>query len=637
MLAPMDDLRGAYASGVRARLRALGLHGWIRLGLGTLGFLAVLVAVGIVLSPLFVDLKTLGGHDWDEMQAQRYLAIKSLLKFHQFPFWNPYACGGFDAWGNIQGDTNVVSPWFLAYLVLPLNLALRVEVVGIVLISALGTWLWAGRFTRSAALRAFVCVVFVVNGRWALQAATGHAWHLYYAWMPLTLYFHDSAMGATPSAPIRYRGVVYCGICIALMVYSGAIYPLPHTALLLGLYALVLAISWRTPKPLLIGILAGAIGFGLSAPKLLPVLENVARFPRLVESPEAIDLHAFVQMLIAPHQDVGSRPAQIPMWGWHEYGMYIGGTATVTVLGAMLFVRGARERALLIASVAALLLGFGAFDEWSPWTILHAHLPIFKSQHVPSRWLYPWILLGATLAASVGERFLAAVARRRQTFRLGAEILLLVPVCCIGYDIAISANLPMQHSFWMELPTVRESIANYHQEARVPQELKYRVSDYGPPALPATMANVGVIECTLHAGLNVWARDSAGHAVGAGARGRGDADYKGEAYLASGAGKAQVVSFTPNAVIVEVEGAAPGDVLVLNQNWDPGWKVNGDTVLNHEDAVATTVQAGHENGRFEFRFRSHRFVVSSLIGLVTIALIAGVGRYRRRPARPQPG
>src|SRR5262245_32035241 len=64
--------------------------------LHVLGLLVVLGVVGGVLAPVFHDLNTMGGHDWDEMQAQRYLAVKSLLKYHQFPFWNPYACGGFD-------------------------------------------------------------------------------------------------------------------------------------------------------------------------------------------------------------------------------------------------------------------------------------------------------------------------------------------------------------------------------------------------------------------------------------------------------------------------------------------------------------------------------------------------------------
>ncbi len=99
-----------------------------------------------------------------------------------------------------------------------------VEVWGSALLSAVGAWLLAGRFTRSPAARAFVVVAFAVNGRWALQTTSGHTWHLAYAWTPWTLYFFDRA--AAPAG--RRRDVVFCAVCIAMMVYTGGIYPLPR-------------------------------------------------------------------------------------------------------------------------------------------------------------------------------------------------------------------------------------------------------------------------------------------------------------------------------------------------------------------------------------------------------------------------
>jgi hypothetical protein len=304
--------------------------------------------------------------------------------------------------------------------------------------------------------------------------------------------------------------------------------------------------------------------------------------------------------------------------------MYIGGVAALVIFAAKLFAKGVRERALLVAAVAALLTGFGAFHEFAPWTLLHQYVPIFKSQHVPTRWLYPWVLVAGALAASVGERMLA----RARHWRPAYEVLLLGCVTYIGWGIAMSANVPMRHTFWMELPAVKESTGEYHQEMRVPPELRYKVSDYAPPALPATMANVGVIECTLHAGINGWARDERGKVAGAGALGRGDPEYRGETYTASGVGTAEIVKFTPNVIVVDVQGATPGDFLLVNQNWDPGWKVNGTPAIRHSDVISTPLAAS--NGRYEFRFRSRLFWPSTVIGLFTIALIVGCGRVMRR-------
>ena len=53
---------------------------------------------------------------------------------------------------------------------------------------------------------------------------------------------------AAPPA-VRWRDVVLCGACIAMMVYTGAIYPLPQTILALGLWSILLAVSYRTIRP----------------------------------------------------------------------------------------------------------------------------------------------------------------------------------------------------------------------------------------------------------------------------------------------------------------------------------------------------------------------------------------------------
>src|SRR5580704_14711237 len=173
----------------------------------------ILGTIGIVVGPAVKDLRSLGTHDWDQMESHRYLIYKSIRKYGQFPFWNPYGCGGHPSWGGIESGTAVVSPWLPFYLFAPLPIALKIELIGTAVLSAVGTWLLAGRFTRSMALRVFCCAVFVVNGRWALQAAAGHTWHLYYAWTPWTLYFFDRASGCDERGrrllrPTRWRDVV---------------------------------------------------------------------------------------------------------------------------------------------------------------------------------------------------------------------------------------------------------------------------------------------------------------------------------------------------------------------------------------------------------------------------------------------
>jgi hypothetical protein len=585
--------------------------------------LLVGLAIARAVAPIFADLQAFGGHDWDEHSAHRALTVKALREFGQLPLWMPYACGGFNEWANVQGSPNLVSPWFPFYWLLDLRHALRVEVVGTLLLSATGTWLWAGTFTKSPAARGFACLVFVANGRWALQAATGHTWHLYYAFMPWVFYAYERATvhgvghGALRMLPPGH--ILLGGVALALMVYHGAIYPLPHTVLLLALYASARALAERSLRPILAGGLLGIAGFGWAAPKLVPMLIDFSSRPRPVDSHEVIDLRAFVELLVSRGQVPGSRPAYVPQWGWHEYGMYIG-WVPVLVLGVGTYnARTLRERALRLAGLAALMLGFGDFHRYSPWALLH-RVSLFQSQHVPTRWLYPALLcLGVVTAGVVGR------ALERPYFRRWIEAGLLVGIAALALDIGEQASRPLGYAFWMRPPVVSPA-AEFHQEQKVPRELQYQRRDYAPEAWPAMAAGIGVIECTMHAALNIWApKDQAGNIPGQGARGRGSPEYRGEAYTESGAGAARLVEFSPNRMVVEVTRAKVGDRVILNQNYDPGWMVDGASADRYRDAVAAPIRSPEQ--RLVFRFRPR----GGMAGLIVLLLTAGVsvGLLRR--------
>lgn len=591
------------------------------LGFQVLGWIVVLVAIGRTLEPIFADLEAFGGHDWDEVSAHRFITVKALLEFGQLPLWMPYACGGFSEWANVQGAPNLVSPFLPAYLLLELRHALRVEIVGTLLLSAAGAWMWARTFTKSPALCAFVCLIFAVNGRWALQASTGHAWHLYYAFTPWTFYFFERATEGR-LGPIRLSDLVLGGSSVALMVYSGAIYPLPQTVVLLAVYASARALLERSLRPIAVGAWIGAIGVGLSAPKLLPILTDFGERPRLTPSTEFIDLEAFVQLLVAPGQTAGSRPAWIPQWGWHEYGMYIGWVPFLVLLVCVAFARGERGRALRVAGLCALALGFGAFHEYAPWTLLH-QVSIFRSQHVPTRWLYPAVLLLGLACVTAIESWLA---RRRSRETL--EALLLVACFPLALDISLEANRPMQSAFWMRMTPPQVEPA-FRLEQRVPRALQYARRDYAPEVLPAMHAGIGVIECTMHSSLNIWSpKDERGYPRFVGARGRGSPEYRGEVYTASGQGEAELARFSPNELVVRVRGGRPGDRLIVNQNFDPGWRVNGRPAEEHQKALATTLSKPDEE--LVFRFRPRGLVAGLGVFCATVLGLVVLARQRRR-------
>lgn len=574
-----------------------------------------------VTAPLLNEWQSWGGHDWDQMAGHRLLMVRSLLEYGQFPFWNPYGCGGHPSWSGVESGTAVVSPFFPIYLLFPIPVGLRLEVLGTALLSMAGTWLLAGRFTRSPAARAFVCAVFVVNGRFALQAAVGHTWHLYYAWLPWALFFFDRAWQATERR-VTWREVTLGGVVIALMVYHGAVYPLPHAALALTVYGVAVALALRTWRPLAVGLAMGLAGAGLSAPKLLPMVDTLRRYPRLVSSTEIIDLQLLWAGLTLRDQSAGIRPVPVPAWGWHEYGAYIGWAACAGLLVGVIGARGLRERALKWLAAVLLVLSLGAFHEYAPWSLLHEYVPIFMSQHVPSRWLYPALLVFGLLTAAWAERWLARSSRRGWL-----ELASLIVVSVIAADIALEAQGPLRGGFWMQMPSVTRHGQPYHQLRRAPRELRYRRDDYAPPSVPAILANVGVIECVSFPGLNVWAKNADGIIEGLGAIGRDEAGYRGEVYLESSRGEALLRRWTPNAVEIGLVGLTAPDRLVLNQNYDPGWSADGAPTESWQDKVSVRVAPGRAS--VTFRYRPPLWTASLLVFAATVGLLLAVRRRFR--------
>jgi hypothetical protein len=599
--------------------------GWVHQAATILSWLVILGMIGFVAAPLFTAPTYGGGHDWEQMESHRYLVTKTILRFHQFPFWNPYSCGGHTSWGGFESGVTVVSPWLPFYLSMSLAHAMRVEILGSALISAIGAWLLAGRFTRSPAVRCLVVIAFVVNARWALQLAVGHSWHLVYAWTPWTFYFFDRAVGADPmQGRARMRDVVLTGACFAIMFYMGGIYPLPQTIVLVGLYGCFLAVVMRSLRPILVGVAAGLIGFGLAAPKLLPLVDLLRQHPRLIVSTETLDLAAFLQILTSRDQDLSSHPGIVSQWGWHEWGMYVGWAVVIVVTMGCLLGRGVRESPLKWAGVAALLLGFGAFDPHAPWTLLHT-LPVFKSQHVPSRWQYPGLLLLLVVATAALERIL----RRSGAARGWLEVALLGGVAWMAYDIGTVAYAPMTHVFTNPMPVVQESTGPFHTEIHIPPELSYSAG-WEPPSLPAEMANIGTIDCGTSPALHNFIRDQNGRAPGLGAHGRGDPAYRGETFIAEGVGTATIVSWTPNVVTVHVTGAREGGHVVLNQNWDAGWRANGRESINWEDTVAAPLHGPDET--IVFRYRPRFWNVALFLFAMTVGVI-GCTHWLTRQAR----
>jgi hypothetical protein len=433
------------------------------------------------------------------------------------------------------------------------------------------------------------------------------------------LFFLDRALAMRePVSRSPRRDVVLLAATTAMMVYTGAIYPLPQTAIILAIYAGAAAIASRSWRPLLVLGAAGILGFAFAAPRLLPLMDMLSRFPRLVSSPEQLDLGGLVGVFTARTFD--PHPPVTP-WGWHEWGIYVGWIPLLAMVGAVIFARRAQERALALAGGLCIVIGLGRFSPYAPWGLMHDHMPIFESQHVPSRWLYPGAMVLIIAFVAIFERWLRRVQRRTWF-----EVAYLFVAAYVALDIGLDAEHPLVGAFIRRAPAIADSTGPFHMEKTAPPNLRYDVSDWAPTSFPLMLGNIGSIDCATFPGLHSYYWDHLGHMTGIGAKGVGDPAYRGEAYTAGDIGKVAITSWSPNAVTVSFHGASMGDLLVLNQNWDPGWRADGEATLDYRDTVATHIHA--KDGEITFRYVPRFFFLGCLLLATAVAVL--VWFFRRR-------
>jgi hypothetical protein len=214
------------------------------------------------------------------------------------------------------------------------------------------------------------------------------------------------------------------------------------------------------------------------------------------------------------------------------------------------------------------LLGFGAFHPNAPWALLH-ELPFFASQHVPSRFHFPMLLLLGAAFVALAARHVDELVRQKPWL----DLVLLVPVAVLAWDMSRFSRTPFEQAFWMQAPdTLRRAS---HFEHRLDPPVQYVRRDWAAPILLAMFANQGVIRCY---GFDPDFEP--------GAIPKESEDYRGLAWVAEGSGNARVVEWTTNRAVIEVSGASPEAVVAYDMNYDSSWRADGEPALDYDGVVA---------------------------------------------------
>ncbi|SES85972.1 hypothetical protein SAMN05443572_101396 [Myxococcus fulvus] len=500
---------------------------------------------------------------------------RSVTHYGQLPLWNPWSCGGQYALGSPQ--TRVFAPTVLVSSLIGPRRAEPVLLWMFLVLGMEGFFHYARRRVGSATGALGAAPLFGLMGFTALSWSIGWLNFAGFLLLPWLL------VGTRRAVEGRLSGAALVAAVFSLLLAFGGTYPVPMGALFVvletgrSLYALR-----GTPRRIqALWSLGATACFTLAACafRLWPILETMRSSPRVMAGTPGNDFAPLVKMLL-------ELPARA---GYSDTGnFYFAPAALVLALPALAF---AWRRALYPAIVAGLCAWMAAGYAASPSLFAGLRtLPIFETFRYPERFLVPTCFFLAELAALGLTVLLARTWRSPARWTWAAAAACAVALASWGLQWRAFDNL----SHWAQM--IPQPV---EKEQPFAQARGNRWSQGHLLAL-----NRGSIACG-----EAWP-------VPMSSKLRGDLNQ--EEYLEEpGSGTARRVEWTPNRVTVDVDATRP-TVLLVNQNWHPGWKSSQGEVVSRDGLLGVRVPEGHHQVVLSFLPRSG-------LGGTMVSVLAWVG------------
>jgi len=554
--------------------------------------------------PILDNIHYWGQKDWDQFTFWNAVPRTTLLKYHQFPLWNPYTNGG-----NVLlalPHSSFLSPMYICVLIWGPLIGLKLEIIIHLTIGLMGIF-WLTRHMKFSSNACFLAsFVYMLSSIYALHLTEGHVEWLAMAFVPWFFIYYLKSFNR-PSCD--FRAVVALG----LILLGGSVYVFNILVVFMLVFALLKAIQLGRIMPLKILMVIFIATFLLCAIKLIPMLEFLTQNPRFSHESSGTGLTILWKMLLGQQQAFWSTlswekatPIGIH-YEWHEYGAYVG-VIPLLFYGVGSLKSFKENWPLLMAGFVCLLIAMGSESPVNLWKILHS-LPIYKELTVPSRFILGFIFSLAILTAagfSYLENYILTKISPNNIFRY--KILLVSIVLFVALDL-YQVNSPIfKNAFRIPPPKVSEyaSFAQRYDTTNFFEEKLSRSSMY-----PIFLSNSGLLD-----GYEVVNLPKGDLSVVS------DEDYKGEVYLAQSHGKVLREYFSPNKIVVDVD-VTSADFLIVNQNYNNGWKAEGNSELIPVRSSKGLISTPLPPGRYKmtFYYRPASFLIGLSITLTFILLI----------------
>lgn len=562
---------------LRRRLTSLARNTPLRFAV----FLTISLIAGLTAIALSGGMNSF--HDAQYLAGYERHARIVVTQFHQLPLWDPYTCGGL--YGLAAPQTRYASPFFLLSLLFDVD---RGDALAFVLMTALGS---EGMFRYARSWGALTLPAFFFAPVFGLCGWFGHAFQfgwvqfLSFALVPFILVGVRSALRG------ERGGALFGAVAVAITIGVGGTYTLPMAVvpctaeLVSALFPRRARGGWRRYGHAIVArarrsalglAVLSALTLGIGAYRLWPMLESAAATLRVMGGEPRLEREAIRKLLFFV-----TTPGS---WGLGHF--YF--APTVAALALLAPLRG--RLTLWAAALLSLTLAEGHISPNAPFALLR-RLPVYETLRYPERYLTLFVLSGTVLSALGATRLL--VLSRRSRFRFTVPVLLALAVAGVVMATINTQRLiaPMHI---VPAPTVKE--APFRQS----RGNRWMVGHFAAEGM-------GSLNCG-----EAYPVPMSIHLRG---------DLQTEEYLVDAEGKVaegrvERLRWTPNAITVRVESAAPVR-LAVNQNYHPGWHASVGDVRSWDGLLTVALPAGAHEVTLRFLPRSGiGGLLASLVGLL---------------------
>lgn len=542
--------------------------------------------------PMLVNLSNISpNEDWLATYAFHYLSKSTILKYWQLPLWSPYLGGGIPIIGHsYEGFFN---PFFLFVLLFGEVAGLKIIVLLIYIFAVWGMY-YLVRFSLGfkPIAAAFSALVFTLSSYLPHFLNDGNYSHCFVYLLPWSVAFFLQALKEEKKA----KYICFSAATLALITFQAGFLFIVS----LGIIAVIVLAVYLQSFFKKVGTLTRFSAIKLffmviflslcfSAVKLIPMVNFIESKVLAVHAPFENDYRAIIdkEMVDAPPLNwerfyrsllVKRSIAAFPTF-------YIGIIPALFALLACIFVF-SRSFKWLTVFIIFLFLSMGPLapvDIFKLFWSMHSYMHFIYKQNK-----YFSIGIIFPLAVLSGIFLSYCLERKIENKKKKIFILFLAAASLFGIFDMFSSNIYFHQGIFTE-PS--------------PQLIKQRVffqiyiTDR-PTRRPIcrnqyfyVLQNVGLIN--WHS--NIILRESAapklftqGSNLSDFAGMQPNPSYRGEFYLLSGKGKLKPLLFSPNKIVLEAE-PEKADTVIVNQNFNRGWRSSGGRIVNRQGLIAVEI------------------------------------------------